>query len=101
VVPEGGSGALKVLKGAQEMVEEKEPYELLVLPGGTGTTAAAIASKVKDPFTKVRCFQVLKGKNLAVERNCSTLESHPRRFTQFVDRRRISLWWIWKISSRS
>jgi 1-aminocyclopropane-1-carboxylate deaminase len=63
IVPEGGSGA-KGFEGAKEMVEEKEPYELLVLPGGTGTTAAALASKVKDPFTKVKCFQVLKGKNL-------------------------------------
>lgn len=63
IIPEGGSGMLG-FEGAKEMVEEKEPYELLVLPGGTGTTAAAIASKVKDPFTKVKCFQVLKGKNL-------------------------------------
>jgi 1-aminocyclopropane-1-carboxylate deaminase/D-cysteine desulfhydrase-like pyridoxal-dependent ACC family enzyme len=63
IVPEGGAGLPGIL-GAAEMVHSDEPFDLIVLPGGTGTSAAGIAQKLKGSFSNVLCFQVLKGEQI-------------------------------------
>jgi 1-aminocyclopropane-1-carboxylate deaminase len=60
IVPEGGAGLPGIL-GAAEMVHSDEPFDWIVLPGGTGTSAAGIAQKLEKSLSKVLCFQVLKG----------------------------------------
>ena len=60
IVPEGGAG-LAGIAGAAEMVQSTEPYDWIILPGGTGTTAAGIAHTLRTSSCKVLCFQVLKG----------------------------------------
>jgi 1-aminocyclopropane-1-carboxylate deaminase len=61
IIPEGGAGE-KGIAGAQEMVNEIEPYDFIVLPCATGTTLAGIAAKNKN--CKILGFQVLKGENI-------------------------------------
>jgi 1-aminocyclopropane-1-carboxylate deaminase len=63
VVPEGGGG-MPGLTGASEMVQDSEPYDWIILPGGTGTTTAGIASKLRNSLTRVMAFQVLKGASI-------------------------------------
>ncbi len=63
IVPEGGAG-LPGLLGAGEMVQTDEPFDWIVLPGGTGTSAAGIAQKLEKSLSKVLCFQVLKGEQI-------------------------------------
>ena len=58
VIPEGGAGE-NGISGAMKMVNEIEPYDLIVLPCATGTTLAGIALKNKN--CKIIGFQVLKG----------------------------------------
>lgn len=60
VVPEGGKGLLGI-RGASEMVHETEPYAIIALPGGTGTTAVGIAQKLKETSIKIICLQAIKG----------------------------------------
>jgi 1-aminocyclopropane-1-carboxylate deaminase len=63
IVPEGGAGQAGML-GAEEMVNASEPFHWVILPGGTGTTAAGIARKLLVSSTETLCFQVLKGKGI-------------------------------------
>jgi 1-aminocyclopropane-1-carboxylate deaminase len=63
VIPEGGKGLLGI-QGASEMVGCNEPYDLIALCGGTGTTAAGIARKLLPKNKKVICLQALKGKGI-------------------------------------
>lgn len=63
LIPEGGAGLLGI-EGASNMVCEQENYDLVVIPAGTGTTAAGISLKLKDSNTDVLTFQVLKGENI-------------------------------------
>jgi 1-aminocyclopropane-1-carboxylate deaminase/D-cysteine desulfhydrase-like pyridoxal-dependent ACC family enzyme len=60
IIPEGGAG-LTGIEGAMGMVNDVELYDLIALPGGTGTSAAGIAKKLQNGSCKVLCFQVLKG----------------------------------------
>jgi 1-aminocyclopropane-1-carboxylate deaminase/D-cysteine desulfhydrase-like pyridoxal-dependent ACC family enzyme len=60
VIPEGGAGEPGIM-GAMEMVSQTEQYDWVVLPGGTGTTAAGVATRLQGSKTKVLVFQVLKG----------------------------------------
>jgi 1-aminocyclopropane-1-carboxylate deaminase len=60
VIPEGGKGALGI-EGAREMVVLNESYNTVVLPGGTGTTAAGIAQRLLPVNKNVICIQALKG----------------------------------------
>jgi len=61
IIPEGGAGE-KGIAGAQEMVNEIEPYDFIVLPCATGTTLAGVV--VKNKNCKILGFQVLKGENI-------------------------------------
>lgn len=63
LLPEGGAG-LSGIEGASNMVFEQENYDLVVIPAGTGTTAAGIAMKLQTSKSKVLAFQVLKGENI-------------------------------------
>lgn len=63
IIPEGGAGEKGVL-GASAMVHENEDYDLVFLPGATGTTLAGVASKLRGFSTSVGCVQVLKGSNI-------------------------------------
>jgi len=63
VIPEGGAGIAGV-SGASEMVSEDEPYDWIILPGGTGTTVAGIAKRLQHSTCNILCFQVLKGKGI-------------------------------------
>lgn len=63
IVPEGGSGKPGI-KGASQMVNANEPYDRVVLPGGTGATATGIAETLLPSGTKVLVFQVLKGEGI-------------------------------------
>ena len=60
IVPEGGKGLLGI-RGASEMVHETEPYAIIALPGGTGTTAVGIAQKLKQTSVEIICLQAFKG----------------------------------------
>ena len=60
LVPEGGKG-LEGMRGASAMVNESEPYARIALPGGTGTTAAGIAYKLKEKKIQIICLQAIKG----------------------------------------
>lgn len=63
IIPEGGAGELGI-EGASEMVEKIENYDVIFLPGATGTTLAGVAIKLFKSSTSVGCVQVLKGKNI-------------------------------------
>lgn len=60
LVPEGGKG-LEGMHGASAMVNESEPYARIALPGGTGTTAAGIAKKMKEKNIPIICLQAIIG----------------------------------------
>lgn len=60
VIPEGGKGGLGI-RGASEMVHETEPYAIIALPGGTGTTAVGVAYKLKETNVQIICLQAIKG----------------------------------------
>jgi 1-aminocyclopropane-1-carboxylate deaminase len=59
LVPEGGKG-LQGIRGASAMVHDTEPYVLIALPGGTGTTAAGIAHKLKNTAIQIICLHSFK-----------------------------------------
>jgi 1-aminocyclopropane-1-carboxylate deaminase len=59
IVPEGGKG-MQGIRGAAEMVQETELYAAIALPGGTGTTAAGIAQKLKNTGIKIVCLHSFK-----------------------------------------
>ena len=61
IIPEGGAGE-RGIAGAQDMVNEIEPYDFIVLPCATGTTLAGVAAKNKN--CEILGFQVLKGENI-------------------------------------
>jgi 1-aminocyclopropane-1-carboxylate deaminase/D-cysteine desulfhydrase-like pyridoxal-dependent ACC family enzyme len=63
IIPEGGAGELGI-EGASEMVEKIENYDVIFLPGATGTTLAGVAKKLFKSSTSVGCVQVLKGENI-------------------------------------
>jgi 1-aminocyclopropane-1-carboxylate deaminase len=63
IIPEGGAGKSGV-EGASEMVSVSENYDVVFLPGATGTTLAGIAKKLMGSSTNVGCVQVLKGENI-------------------------------------
>ena len=63
IIPEGGAGEPGIT-GAMGMVGDVELYDWIVLPGGTGTSAAGIAKKLQNCSCKVLCFQVLKGDSI-------------------------------------
>jgi len=63
MIPEGGAG-MKGAEGAALMIRDIEPYDYIVIPAGTGTSALGIAMKLQHKHTKVICFQVLKGENM-------------------------------------
>ena len=63
IIPEGGAGSTGI-EGAMAMVNDVELYDWIVLPGGTGTSAAGIAKKLQNGSCKVLCFQVLKGDSI-------------------------------------
>lgn len=63
IIPEGGAGE-QGISGAMRMVDDVELYDWIVLPGGTGTSAAGIAKKLRNCSSKVLCFQVLKGDSI-------------------------------------
>jgi len=63
IIPEGGAG-LPGIKGASEMIDSNEPYDWIVIPGGTGTTLAGIAIKAQNTDTRILGIQVLKGKSI-------------------------------------
>ena len=60
IVPEGGKGR-EGIRGAMSMVHESEPYSFIAVPGGTGTTAAGIAYKLKEKKVQIICLQAVKG----------------------------------------
>ena len=60
IVPEGGKGRLGI-HGAAAMVSEAEPYAIIALAGGTGTTAAGIAQKLRETNVQILCLQAIKG----------------------------------------
>jgi 1-aminocyclopropane-1-carboxylate deaminase len=66
IVPEGGKGWLGI-RGASEMVHETEPYAIIVLPGGTGTTAAGIAQKLIETSVQIICLQAVQGAGILWE----------------------------------
>ena len=63
IIPEGGAGSTGI-EGAMGMVNDVELYDWISLPGGTGTSAAGIAKKLKNSSCKILCFQVLKGDSI-------------------------------------
>lgn len=64
LVPEGGAG-LPGVQGAALMVGHQEPYDWVILPGGTGTCTAGVAQKLSGSrATKILAFQALKGENI-------------------------------------
>lgn len=63
IIPEGGAGK-KGIRGASDMVSSQEDYDLIFLPGATGTTLAGVAEKLIGSATKVGCIQVLKGDDI-------------------------------------
>jgi 1-aminocyclopropane-1-carboxylate deaminase/D-cysteine desulfhydrase-like pyridoxal-dependent ACC family enzyme len=63
IIPEGGAGSTGI-EGAMGMVNDVELYDWIALPGGTGTSAAGIAKKLKNSSCKILCFQVLKGDSI-------------------------------------
>lgn len=63
IIPEGGGGLLGI-RGASEMVSDVENYDYIILPAGTGTTAAGITMRLEASKTKVQAFQVLKGNGI-------------------------------------
>jgi 1-aminocyclopropane-1-carboxylate deaminase len=66
VVPEGGKGQLGI-QGASAMVGASEPYTIIALPGGTGTTAAGIAQNLKESSVQIICLQAVQGAGILWE----------------------------------
>ena len=66
VVPEGGKGQLGI-QGASAMVRASEPYTIIALPGGTGTTAAGIAQNLKESSVQIICLQAVQGAGILWE----------------------------------
>ena len=63
MIPEGGANLLGI-EGAKNMVKEQEDYDLVVIPSGTGTSAAGISLRLINSKTIVLAFQVLKGEGI-------------------------------------
>lgn len=59
VLPEGGASNFGI-RGAMEMVDPEEDYEIIALAQGTTTTSLGVLFN-SNPATEIWCFPVLKG----------------------------------------
>lgn len=61
IIPEGGAGLPGII-GVASMIRQSDAFDWMVVPAGTGTTAAGLIRALdSDRNTKVLCIQVLKG----------------------------------------